>query len=140
MLTDSLIKKNDNPLGGKDDNKDQEASNSTDPNATAGGPLNLAKTQRPSDMMNLGTMASAGQPPPVDPNQPPQAYAVPPPQYPGQPQQPYQPGQPYPGQPQQPYQPGQPYPQLRQPGQPQFTGQPRLIPPSQPLPTHRQPA
>src|SRR5260370_14462022 len=80
MLTDSQVKKNDNPLGGKDDkDKDQQASNSTtDPNATPGGPLNLAKTQRPSDMMNLGTMAANGQPPPVDPNQPQQPYAVPP--------------------------------------------------------------
>src|SRR6266487_409140 len=56
MLTDSQVKKNDNPLGGKDDkDKDQQASNSTDPNAPA-SVLNLAKTQRPSDMMNLGTM------------------------------------------------------------------------------------
>ena len=128
MLTDSLVQKAKNPLGGKDDDKDQQAS-ADQPGSTAPNAKNL----RPSDLMNLTSPSGPGGPPPVDPNQPAQPYTysgVTPP-YPGQPpQQPYQPGQPYPGQPQQPYQPGQPYPgQVVQPGM-MTPGQPYPCPPT----------
>lgn len=145
MLTDSLVKKNNNPLGSNDDkdkDKDQQASSTdpnaagTDPNAAAGGPLNLAKTRRPGDYM-AGQLPQMGSTVPgapgTDPSQPQQPFPPPgtttgtyPPQpgqpypYPQQPGQPYpypqQPGQPVPGQ--YPPQPGQTYQYPPQPGQP----------------------
>ena len=156
MLTDSLVKKNTNPLGGKDDkNTDQTttASNTTDssagdPNAQPAGWD--AKRQRPSDVTQLtSTGTGTGLPPGADVSQQP-GYIAPQPQYPGQPQYPQQPGQfnpaqpypgqTYPGQPVQPGQPGQPFPGQvpGQPGQPfpvqQFPGQPGQPMPGQPMP------
>ncbi|HJT90248.1 MAG TPA: hypothetical protein VJ732_20395 [Bryobacteraceae bacterium] len=162
MLTDSLVPKNNlnkNPLGGQDQNKDQQANANplgspdpnTDPNNPGAAPVNFARVQRPSDAMahQLPPMGSTGAPPAdgTDPNQnPPASYPQPGQPYPGQPYppqpgQPY-PGQPYPGQPGQPV-PGQPYPVGQpypgQPGQPVQPGQPYPVQPGQPYPQPGQP-
>lgn len=142
MLTDSLVQKNNNPLGGKDD-KNQTASNTDssagDPNAQQPAGWD-AKRLRPSDVTQLtSTGTGTGLPPGSEV----QLQPVPPaPQYPGQPGQ-FNPVQQVPGQmyPSQPVQPGQQLP--GQPGQPfpvqQFPGQPGQPIPGQSMPGQTMP-
>lgn len=158
FLTDSLVQK-PNPLGGKDQQKDQVADASQNPagqpgqplnanGSEGGGGINMATARRPSDTMVNGALGGAVAPgalPPSDGSQNPQQplppqYAVQPPypvqqQYPGQQQYPVQ--QQYPGQPGvQPPAAGQPPAFTGPNGQPLFPGQPgfptQIVQPVQP--------